>query len=129
MGKKESDIRVLNSTQCEIFVRTLKGRTTEGAVRRGPLVYTVPAAVVVDTPLSVLNIYVGLRVVNASDHIFAPKKPSSGWFNGRLKALLDSEEIISPGGCCYSSHSMRLGSLAERILLGGSVVELLALYD
>lgn len=124
---KMDDIFELDDGKMEVMIRKLKGRTENEAVKRGPRVYECPFPFDGDKPLAIITKYVSLR--GASSTYLFPSSGGSGWINGRLRHLLQCVSVQPPPGCNFSSHSMRLGSLTERILLGGSVTELLALYD
>ncbi|CAN8064056.1 unnamed protein product [Agarophyton chilense] len=125
---KVEDIYVLTSHRCEVLVRFLKGRTTDEAVLRGPRSYVPPGQDEVEMPLSLVVKHLSMPGSD-SQYLFSGRRPIAGWMQQRLQLLLESEGVRAPEGYCDSSHSMRLVSLTERILRGGSVVELLALYD
>lgn len=122
----KEDIAVLNPLRCEVMVRFVKGRTSHEAVRRGPRSYDV-AGLDTHSPLDVLLKYVGAFKGDGS--LFASGRRSKGWLTKALRGLLDCCGIRPPINGTYSSHSLRIGSLTERILLGESTTELLASYD
>ena len=128
MNVKVRDVFDIREGRCEVLVRFLKGRTEVEAVRRGPRVYTHELAEGGLSPLAIIVKHMTMRG-SSSPYLFNSARPPKGWMQKRLEYLLESEAVRAPEGCCYSTHSMRLGSLTERILCGGHAIALLALYD
>lgn len=61
MGVRVADINVPTSRKCEIFVRKVKQRTSEEALKRGRLLYTVPEGIDNLTALTILEKFVAVR--------------------------------------------------------------------
>lgn len=46
-----------------------------------------------------------------------------------LRYVLAQLHIAAPDGCSYSSHSLRIGSLSERLHVATNMAQLMAWYD
>lgn len=115
----------LTEERCEVLMRFFKGRTSDEAVSRGPRTYT-HSKVSWSPPLYIPDWYIA--TLGSTGLLFAPVRASPGWLTELLRKLLTRTCVTPPPGCFYSPHSFRIWSLIERILLGGSVIELLTLY-
>jgi hypothetical protein len=122
------DIRSLSDDECTLFVRRLKGRSQDEAVTAGARTCRRPAGGD-DRPFLVLRKWKELRPrrlcwLDVGDSDFGPQCNSRS-----MRLILDQLGIQAPDGCAYSSHSARIGSLSEHLLVATNMASIFQWFD
>lgn len=113
MRIRVDSFRILTSRNWKDVVRIVKGRSYQDPLTRGPRVYALPYGSQNGAELKFLEKFVALR--NAySQFLFTTNTASSGWKDGHMEVLL-AEDVVPAEVCGFSSHSMRMLALTERI--------------